>query len=325
MRETPSTSLPDHDVAVIGGGPAGLSAAVWAARHRRRVVLVDAGEQRNRATEESHGYLGFDRAAPGELLGRAHAQLGRYPEISVRQGRARGIVHAHERFEVTLDDGSVLTAARVVLTTGTVDEYPDIEGFAEHFGADVYTCPSCDGYEAQGRDAVVIGWGPHIGPFAAGLYDWARSVTIVTTGAEFDGTDEQRDALASLGITIVDDEVVGIVGTRGAMRSLLMRDGSEVPCGIAFFSLASHPRTELAVSLGCRLAEDGTIAIDERGETSVPGVYAAGDAVAELHLVQVAAASGAVAGVFAAHSLRGEQGSWASPRPAPDPDAVAAG
>jgi thioredoxin reductase len=316
-------ALPDVDVAVIGGGPAGLAAAIWAARHRRTVLLVDAGEQRNRATVETHGYLGFDRAAPGTLLAEAEADLANYSGIAVERSRvvsaATERVDGVERFRVELDDGCATSAARVVLATGTVDEYPPIADFHEHFGADVFTCPSCDAYEARDRDAVVIGGGQHIAPFALGLYDWASSVTVVTAGLDLELTDDQRATLHEYGIRVIDDDVTTIVGPRGSMRSLRLASGEEIPAGSAFFSLATHPRTDLATMLGCALADDGTIRVDEHGETSVAGVYAAGDVTAGINLVQVAAGGGAVAGVSAAMSLRGELGARSSPVPAPDP------
>ncbi len=319
----PDGAAPEYDVLVVGGGPAGLSAAVWAARYRRRVLVVDAGEQRNLVAEAAHGYLGLDGAPPAELLQRAYLDVARYPEISVRRGRVIEAGCSDGGFAVTLEDGTTATTARVVLACGTRDEHPDIEGFTEHFGADVHTCPSCDAYEAQGRDVAVIGHGAHIGAFATGLFDWARSITIVTNGLPFEGDDDQREVLDELGIALVEDDVVGISGGRGSMRGLRLRSGTELACQVAFFSLAVRQRTELAEMLGCRIRPDGAVEVDDCGATSVPGVHAAGDLLAQPHLVLVAAASGAVAGVAAAQSLRGEHGSARSPEPAPDP-AVAA-
>lgn len=316
-------ALPDVDVIVVGGGPAGLAAATWAARHRRSVLLVDAGEQRNRSTVETHGYLGFDRATPRELLSRAYADLERYRAItvvhtSVVAARAERIADV-DRFAVELSDNSRVSAARIILATGTVDEPPPLADFREHFGADVYTCPSCDAYEARDKHAVVIGGGEHIASFALGLYDWAASVTVVTAGLELELDTDQRSVLHEHGVQVFDDVVTAIVGPRGGMRSMCLGSGTEIRADIAFFSVATHPRTGLATMLGCRLDGDGRVMVNERQETTVAGVYAAGDLTAEINLVQVAAGSGAVAGVSAAMSLRGELGARSSPLPAPDP------
>ena len=311
-----------YDAVVVGGGPAGLTAATWLARYRRRTLLVDAGEHRNRWVERSHGYFSRDPATPRELLDAARAQLATYPFAECVGGAVTAARVSGDGFAVTVKD-TELTCLRLVLATGVEDAFPDVEGFFEHYGASVFHCPSCDGYEARGANVVVLGWSEHVAAFAVTLLDWAASVVIVTDGRRFPGDDEQRSALASFGIRVVEDVAERFIGTRGDLRCVALRASGEVPCEAAFFSVAHRPRTALAEGLGLLLTGEGCVVVDDEGRASVPGVYACGDVTPGMQLVQVAAAKGAVAGISAAQSLRGEPGVRASPAPAPDPDVVA--
>lgn len=307
-----------HDAVVVGGGPGGLAAATWLARYRRDVVVVDSGEYRAATVVSSHGYLGRDPQDPRELLATARGQLLGYPTAAYRQGRVVDATGSAGRFTLRLDDGAELAALRVVLATGVADRFPDIEGFAEHYGASAFHCPACDGYDAEGRDVVAYGWDERLVGFATTLLDWARSVTVVTSGHRFEGDEGCRAVLARHGIELVEERARRLVGERGDLRAVLLAGGRELPASRLFFSVAHEPRAELARALGCRLDREGYVEVDREGSTSVPGVYAAGDVVPGLQLVQVAAAQGTVAGVAAALSLHGEPGSPRSPAPAPD-------
>jgi thioredoxin reductase len=294
--------MTERDAVVIGGGPAGLAAATWLARYRRTVTVLDSSEYRNRWTEHVHGYLGHDPVPPDDLLRRARSALERSPHVELVAARAESVGRQESAFVVGTADGR-LEARRIVLATGVVDEFPDIPGFFEHYGADVLHCPACDGYEARDRDVVAIGWDEHVVGFALGLLEWARRVTVVTEGKRFDADDTHRERLANSGIGIVEEPVRGFVGTRGALEGLSLESGDVVECDFAFFSIAHHPRTELAEQLGCALTEEGYIRTDRSGATTVPGVYAAGDVTPGEQLVQVAAAQGTIAGIACARSL----------------------
>jgi thioredoxin reductase len=314
----------DVDVLVVGGGPAGLSAATWLGRHRRRTLVVDAGEQRNRWVEEVHGLLAHDPVGPGELLRRAREGLAQYPHVTLERDRVTALRGHEGRFEAELAAaGRVVTASRVVLATGVRDEFPDLEGFEEHYGADVFHCPTCEGFDARERQVIVLGWGAHVPAFATGLLDWATSVTVVTDGPDHRIDDGQRRRLTELGIGFVEGRATALVGDRGALRCLRLADGTELPASMLFFSIGHHPTLELADGLGCARTEEGVLAVDEHGRTSVPGVYAAGDITPGMQLVAVAVGKGTVAGVAAALSLQGERTAPDAPDPAPDPDQVA--
>jgi thioredoxin reductase len=308
----------DHDAVVVGGGPAGLSAAMWLARYRRSVLLLDAGEHRNASTELVHGYAGHDPIAPSALLDRIRGELAAYERVRIERARADAVDgDVMSGFTVRAGNDAV-RALRVVLATGVEDALPDIDGILEHYGAGVFHCPSCDGYDARGERVVVLGWGEHVAGFAATMLDWASSVVVVTGGRPLEADDDHRFRLAALGIPVLEDRAVGMLGRRGELEGVRLEGGDVVPARIAFFSVAHRPRTQLGVRLGCGVVEgDGYLDTDRRGQTTVEGVYAAGDVTPGMQLVQVAAGEGAVAGIEAAMSLRGQRGAPDSPIPAP--------
>jgi thioredoxin reductase len=299
-----------------------LSAATWLARYRRRVALIDAGERRNRWVERTHGYLGLDPVDPKALVERAKVSLLAYPTAEVIGGHARAAaVLPNGSFTVEVDVNGrpqELRVRRLVLATGVEDRFPDVDGFFEHYGADVFHCPTCDGYEARDRRVVAFGWSEHVAGFALELLDWAAKVTVITDGSGFEGDAVHRAALVRHGVDVIEDDAEALLGRRGRLEGVRLRGGTTVPCELAFFSIAHRPRSEVAALLGCALTREGCIVVDGDCQTTVPGVYAAGDVVPGIQLVQVAAAQGTVAGVHAALSLRGEPPGPGAPEPGPD-------
>lgn len=294
-----------YDAIVVGGGPAGLAAATWLGRYRRRTLVLDAGEPRNRWVDDVHGYLGADPIAPDELLARGRAHVNAYDDVDLRQARVAALEPLDDGFRVTTAEDS-WDARRVVLATGVTDVFPDVAGFFTHYGADVFHCPTCDGFEARGRRVVAFGWSAATAGFALELLDWARDVTVVTNGQTFEGGAAHQGALARHDVEVVEDEAAELLGPRGGLEGVRLRTGRRLPCEVAFFSIDHQPVTALACHVGCDLDGDGHVVVDEHGESSVSGVYAAGDLVPGLQLVQVAAAEGAVAGTHCALSLRNE-------------------
>jgi thioredoxin reductase len=302
------------DVVVVGGGPSGLAAASWLGRYRRSVVVLDSREYRSGMVERSHGYLGRDPQKPIELIERGREEVLAYPTVEIRHREVQGLRRRDDGLFEVDDD---LLAHRLLLATGVKDAFPDIGGFSEHYGASVFHCPSCDGYEARDKHVVAIGWDPHLVGFAATIKNWAASVTVVTNGVEFQGDDGCRKQLVDLDIDLVERNAVRFLGTRGDLTGLELEGGEVLEASMGLFSVAHEPRVELGAALGCEMDDEGYYAINSKGLTSVPGVYAAGDITPGLQLVSVAAASGVVAGVACAHSFFGEQGAPTSPAPAP--------
>lgn len=293
-----------HDAVVVGGGPAGLAAATWLARYRARVLVVDAGEHRNRWAERAHGYLGSDPISPTALLDAARRDLAQYGEVELRTGRAcTARREADGTFTIGLDDGTPVSARRLVLATGVRDVFPEVRNFFDHYGRSVFHCPTCDGYEARDRPVVAFGWSEHVVGFALTLLGWASSVTVVTDGRPFEGDTWHRERLAAQGVRVLEDDAVELVGSPGDLQGVRLRSGEVLSCGLAFFSIAHRPQADLDLQLGCRRTDDDCTEVDVEGATSIPGVFAAGDMTPGLQLVQVAAARGTVAGVACAQSL----------------------
>ncbi|GGI05172.1 NAD(P)/FAD-dependent oxidoreductase [Egicoccus halophilus] len=322
---TPVPALPDQvDVVVVGGGPAGASAATWLGRYRRRTLLVDAGEPRNRWVDQVNGIPGLDPIPPDDLQQRLRQGLTRYPHVTRLEGRVVELVGDPDakddcRFVATLDDGRQVATRRVVLATGVRDAFPALERFEEHYGADVFHCPSCEGFDARDKPVVVLGWGPHVPAFASELLDWASSVTIVTDGPSPQVSAEQLDACTRLGMDFVtDDPAEELLGTRGSLQGVRLASGRVVAAGMVFFSIAHDADLSLASSLGCEVDAEGVLVADAEGQTTVPGVYAAGDVTHGMQLVAVAIGKGTTAGVACAKSLHGDTTSPESPSSAPD-------
>lgn len=292
----------DADVLVVGGGPAGLSAATWLGRYRRSALVVDDGRPRNRWTTLTHGYLGSDPVDPKELVAEARRDLRKYPSVRFQTGRVHGVRQDGDGFTADVD-GQPCRFRRVVLANGVADRFPDVEGFFDHYGTSVFHCPSCDGFEARDRPVAVLGWDRHVAGFAAELSEWASSVTVVTDGRSFEADREQRRLLEGLGVDVVEDVATRLVGERGDLRAVGLRGGAEVRAAMVFFSIAHDRKDELADPLGCERNDEQCLIVDADQQTTVEGVYAAGDVTPGPQLVQVAAAKGTIAGVACAMSL----------------------
>jgi thioredoxin reductase len=306
------------DVVVCGAGPAGLAAALWLGRYRRSVAVVDGGRQRNLRAQASHGYLSRDGVGPGEFLSAAREDVDAYRTVEFLDANAVRASGSSGSFIIDSDVGS-LRAQRVILATGVTDEFPDVLGFDQLYGRHIFHCSCCDGYESSGLEVLAIGWGEHVAGFALDLLEWGAKVRVVTNGNTFEGDEVCRTAMEKHDIDLIEETVEEFYVEDGAMRGARLGSGEELSAQRAFFSIAHHPRNELARGLGCAIDELSYVEVGPHGETSVDGVYAAGDLTPGEQLVQVAAAEGAVAGIACAMSLRGSPSRSDAPDPGPDP------
>ena len=293
----PST---EFDVFVIGGSYAGLSAAMQLARARRRVLVIDAGQRRNRYATHSHGFLGQDGREAAAIANDGREQVMKYPTVRWIEGSAQRAEKAEQCFRVTLQDGGTYNAQRLVLATGVVDELPPVPGLAERWGGTVFHCPYCHGYELMEGRIGVLATGPLSMHHALMLPDWGQ-VTLMLNGA-FEPDAEQLASLEKRGVAIERTPVKAITGR----ATVELQDGRSLQMAGLFVVSRMHSGSPMAEQLGCEL-EQGPMGMyvrtDAMKATSVAGVYACGDAARMAGNVALAAADGTLAGVSAHQSL----------------------
>ncbi len=295
-----TTSTFPNDAIVIGGSYAGLSAALQLARARRRVLVIDAGVRRNRFASASHGFLGHDGRAPGDIAADGRAQLLAYPNVRWLDGTAAQAVAEDGGFRVSTADGLDERARKLVLATGVVDELPSIEGLAERWGRGVFHCPYCHGYELDQGRIGVLAVGPMSIHHALMLPDWG-STTFFLNDA-FVPDDAQRAALAARGVTVEAGAVARLTDT----ATVELRDGRRFAMDGLFTASRTHIASPVAAQLGCAMDEGPTgafIRTDAMQATSVPGVFACGDAARAAGNVAISVGAGAMAGAAAHQSL----------------------
>ncbi|MYM37126.1 FAD-dependent oxidoreductase [Duganella sp. FT94W] len=290
----------EFDVIVVGGSYAGLSAATQLGRARRRVLVIDAGQRRNRYAQHSHGFLGQDGREGAAIAAEGRTQLMKYPTVRWREGAATQAVPHDGGFRVTLADGSAHHAQRLVLATGMADELPSIPGLAERWGGSVFHCPYCHGYELdQGRIGVLATSALSF-HHAMMLPDWG-TVTFFLNGV-FEPDAEQLAKLEARGVTIERAAVRAVSGK----AAVLLEDERVIELDGLFVLSRLHSASALVEVLGCEM-EDGPmgryVRTDMMKATSIPGVYAAGDAARMAGSVAFAVADGAMAGAASHQSL----------------------
>ncbi|GLI03542.1 thioredoxin reductase [Phytohabitans aurantiacus] len=272
---------------MVGGGAAGLSAALVLARARRRVVVVDAGAPRNAPAAHLHGFLSRDGMAPRDLLAAGRAEVTGYGGHLVD-----GTVDAIEPgFKVRLADGSSLAARHVLVTTGLRDELPGIPGVAERFGRDVLHCPYCHGYEVRDQPLGVVSSVHH----ALLVRQWSSDVLFFPHTATI--APDDRDRLGARGIRVVDGTVTRIVVEGDRLRGVELDGGTVVPRAAVFVGPRFVPNSGLLTGLRCAVDGDGWPAVDPAGRTSVAGVWAAGNAVDPRAQLITAAGAGSTAAI----------------------------
>lgn len=294
-----------YDVVIIGGGPAGLSAALALGRATRRVLLLDAGARRNAAAEHLHNFVTRDGTPPEAFRSIARKQLETYPSVEIRDARADRVTGSKGAFCVEVAGASV-EARRIVLCTGMVDERLPIEGWVELWGHAIFQCPYCHGWEVRERK-----WGylaresEHAALFTTLLRSWTSEVTLFTSGA-FELDPKARAGLEAAGIVVNTEPVARLRRTERTLEGVELADGTTVPCDVLYAHPPQH-HVEPVLSLGLELDEFGYVRADPMTrETSVPGIYAAGDLTSRAQGAIFAAANGTQAGAMLNHGLAAE-------------------
>ncbi|WP_139347802.1 NAD(P)/FAD-dependent oxidoreductase [Nocardia donostiensis] len=290
------------DVVVVGGGTAGLSAALVLARSCRRVVVIDAGGPRNGAAESTHGFLTRDGTTPEQLLAIARAEVLRYG-AQLLTGRVVDIAETDGGFAVKPEEGAVVEARAVVVATGLRDELPAISGVREQWGTGVLHCPYCHGYEVRDAPLAVLGGANR--PFsvhqAALVRQWSDDVIFFPREIALSGEEHRR--LEARGVRVVEGDVARIVVHDAHLSGVELASGEVFPRAAVFVGPCFVPRDELLTRLRCAVGDDGWVAVDATGRTSVPGVWAAGNVVDSPAQLIHAAAAGSRAAVAVNHYL----------------------
>jgi thioredoxin reductase len=280
------------DVLIVGGGPAGLSAALVLGRCHRRVLICDDGKPRNRFSHAVHGLLGHEGREPSALLQIAREELQRYPTVSHCSTRVTDIQTVRDRFEYSCADGTSATASKILLASGIVDELPELVGIEMLYGISVHHCLYCDGFEYLGKRAAAYGKGDKGAELALMMKHWIADVVACS-----DGSEVSRDAahkLGERGIPLRQEPITALEGIDGRLGEIKFEQGPALTREVLFFATGCHQASDLSKQLGCERDEKGGVVTDPHTEeTSVPGVYVAGDVSRDVLMISLAVAEGA--------------------------------
>jgi thioredoxin reductase len=291
-----------YDVVIAGGGPAGLSAALWLGRYHRRVRVFDVGDPRNEPAWAVHGYPGLQDPSPIELRRRLLHQA-RGEAVLHTAGELVHVTGRKNAFVLRAADGETVQARRIVLAYGLRDYMPDIEGVRALFGTSVFHCADCDGPSVAGLRLGVLGWNRYGANLALYLRHWTEYVVLLTCAMDTDLNDTAREALHDNGIAVVEAPITRVRGNGGNLTQVEFDGLEPLRLDALFFHIGSEPRCNLAEQLGCKLDDDGYIVVDRGQETSAAGVHAAGDITGPPHLASIAAAEGVRAALAIHRSL----------------------
>jgi len=292
---------PEIDCLVIGGGPAGLTAAIYLARFRRNIVLIDAGASRAALIPDSHNYPGFAGISGEELLAKLRAQARRYG-AALEHGAVESLETVENMLRARLDGGAVM-AHKVLLATGIVDEKPALPSLPEFiYRGGVRFCPICDGFEAMDKRVAVVG------PLAKAirktlfLRTYSRRVTLLPLDRDVRISDDDRTALESAGIPVPSEPLADLDTTATTIKAT-MASGATVEIDVLYPAMGAKVRSQLALRLGARADDAGCLVVDEHMRTNVPNLYAAGDVTLQLDQIAVATGQAAIAATHIHNTL----------------------
>jgi thioredoxin reductase len=286
------------DVIIVGGGPAGLSAALVLGRARRRVMVYDSGKYRNAASHAMHGFLSRDGIPPSEFLAIARGELARYPSVTLVRRRVEDAAREGAGFVVTLDDGQRAVGRKLVLATGVVDDLPPVKGAEALYGRALFHCPYCDGWELKDEPLAVYGRHDDRGAgLALELTQWSRKIVLCSDGpAEL--SKECQSRLRRFDIVVHEQRIACLEDKGAAGLRIVLDDGTALERRAMFFNTGRKQSTDLARRLGCDGYETEGCRVDSKvGKTHVPGLYVVGDASRDVLQVIVAAGEGCEAAI----------------------------
>jgi thioredoxin reductase len=280
------------DCIIVGGGPAGLSAALILGRCRRRVLLCDAGHPRNSRATAIHGFLTRDGTPPLEFLKQGRAELAAYPSVELRQAHVEHAARHGQTFQVRLQSEEEFNSKTLVLATGVTDELPPIDGLAELYGRSIFHCPYCDAWEWRDRAVAVYGRGESGAGLAAKLTCWSRDLVLCTDGPH-ELTTVQLAALNEVNVKIVEHPIERLEGHAGQLTAICFTDGRRLARDAMFVVTRQNQTSSLPAQLGCEDRRHRTVPTHDHQKTCIDGLYVIGDASRDVQMVVIAAAEGA--------------------------------
>ncbi len=293
-----------YDVVIVGGGPAGLSAALMLGRSRRSVLLVDGSEPRS-PSHAAHNFFTRDGEHPLELRRIGRDQLAPYTTVRIEDREAVAAGGEDGAFRIRFADGGEVEARKVILATGIRDVLPLIEGFRDLWGRSAFTCPFCDGWEVRDKAWAVLAPSPDLAHVAL-LATWTSDLVVLTNGHD-DLDVKTRTGLAGLGIPVRTEPIARFEGEDGRLRQVVFDTGERLARSVLLVRPEMEPRTTLALQLGCDLVEagpiPGLIQVDAMQQTTTPGVFAAGDVTTPMHQIAIAVSTGVMAAAMINHQF----------------------
>jgi thioredoxin reductase len=294
----------EFEIGIIGGGPAGLSAAIWCARYLHSVALIDSGDPRNWETLGINGFLGLDGICPPELRGRGRETCRALGVNLIDATVLRVEQRREDEFVIAVEGGGRVVVQRILLAIGIRDVWPEIPGLDRAYGANAHVCPDCDGFDTRRKKVVVIGNGRRAVGMALNLTTWTDDIIICTNGRppEMDEP-EYFEKLDALNIPVIAEPITRVCCEGNRIHCLMLESGMQLDTDKIFFTIGQYPADDLGAQLDCDRDDEGRIVIDVRGHTSVANVYAAGDVTPGPQLAINAAAEGAAAALAMHKSL----------------------
>lgn len=265
-----------YDCAIVGGGPAGLNAALVLGRARRSVALFDNSQPRNAVTHASHGFITRDGIQPAEFRRIAYEEVLRYPSVRHWPTEVTDIRRTDHGFTLRTSSGELVQARKLILAAGLKEVFPEIEGLRDFYGKSLFNCPFCDGWELRDQPLAVVSDNPGVFHKTKLLLNWSRDLIVCTNGHDI-LTAEQREQLATRSIQIVDTPVTAFSGREGLLERVHFADGTHIERSGGFIDPVQLPKAGFDEALGYQTANNGGIVTDAMGRTTTAGVYAAGD------------------------------------------------